>query len=400
MAQPTDLTGMLTAGLFEPTQQAIPSSFQEAMIRQAQQAGTGLRRGLGAMTGADTRTNPEVARAAMQGLDINNPAHQPKILQIVRKYAPEREAALVAQFAQQGRVRAEKEKKEGQAKAAAEIEETRYQEKLQLKQREVAVAEGKLKDDGPLPTKAQNALLSQAEQRNITPEAKKALILGLETGLVTKLSDVDEYVETDFDPASVYTKEVSRTIESANKLYKEGSRGAASADRLLNDIFASGALDTRGGIFATVTEGIKEFAGIRDSVSYLRTRATKDINTAIVEGLPAGVASDRDIVIFSKGFPNADTATFQEITEYLEAAKRINQIIANDAAFKNYHITTSIKNKRTANLENYIPASRKYHRGKEQLDKLYNEPNITPEQKRNLLDSFQEAFGILPVEYN
>ena len=40
MAQPTDLTGMLTAGLFEPTQQAIPSSFQEAMIRQAQQAGT------------------------------------------------------------------------------------------------------------------------------------------------------------------------------------------------------------------------------------------------------------------------------------------------------------------------------------------------------------------------
>lgn len=145
MAQPTDLTGMLTAGLFEPTQQAIPSSFQEAMIRQAQQAGTGLRRGLGAMSGADTRTNPEVARAAMQGLDINNPAHQPKILEIVRKYAPERESALVAQFAQQGRVRAEKEKKEGQAKAAAEIEETRYQEKLLLDKRKVAADELKAK---------------------------------------------------------------------------------------------------------------------------------------------------------------------------------------------------------------------------------------------------------------
>jgi len=145
MAQPTDLTGMLTAGLFEPTQQAIPSSFQEAMIRQAQQAGTGLRRGLGAMTGADTRTNPEVARAAMQGLDINNPEHQPKILEIVRKYAPEREAAMVAQFAQQGRVRAEKEKAEKKAKVAAEIEETRYQESLLLEKRKVAAQELKAK---------------------------------------------------------------------------------------------------------------------------------------------------------------------------------------------------------------------------------------------------------------
>ena len=105
MAQPTDLTGMLTEGLFQPTQQAVPSSFQEAMIRQAQSAGTGLRRGIGALTGADTRTNPEAARAAMQGLDINNPADQPKLLEIVRKYAPEKESALVAQFAQQAKQR-------------------------------------------------------------------------------------------------------------------------------------------------------------------------------------------------------------------------------------------------------------------------------------------------------
>lgn len=110
MAQPTDLTGMLTEGLFQPTQQAVPSSYRESILGAAQSAGTGLRRGVGALTGADTRTNPEAARAAMQGLDINNPADQPKLLEIVRKYAPEKESALVAQFAQQGRVRAEKEK--------------------------------------------------------------------------------------------------------------------------------------------------------------------------------------------------------------------------------------------------------------------------------------------------
>ena len=106
MAQPTDLTGMLTEGLFQPTQQAVPSSLAEASMRLAQSAGTGLRRGVGALTGADTRTNPEAARAAMQGLDINNPADQPKILEIVRKYAPEREAQVTAAMSQSSRERA------------------------------------------------------------------------------------------------------------------------------------------------------------------------------------------------------------------------------------------------------------------------------------------------------
>lgn len=133
MAQPTDLTGMLTEGLFQPTQQAVPSSLAEASMRLAQSAGTGLRRGIGALTGADTRTNPEAARAAMQGLDINNPADQPKLLEIVRKYAPEKESALVAQFAQQGRVRAEKQaitdQQEAERSSLADFLELEYGDK-------------------------------------------------------------------------------------------------------------------------------------------------------------------------------------------------------------------------------------------------------------------------------
>jgi hypothetical protein len=106
MAQSTDLTGMLTEGLFQPTQQAVPSSYRESILGAAQSAGTGLRRGIGALTGADTMTNPEAARKAMQGLDINNPAHQPKLLEIVRKYAPEKEAQVTAAMSQSSRERA------------------------------------------------------------------------------------------------------------------------------------------------------------------------------------------------------------------------------------------------------------------------------------------------------
>ena len=101
---------MLTEGLFQPTQEPIPSSYRESVLRSVQRAGEGVRRGVGALTGADTMTTRERANKAMQGLDINNPADQPKLLEIVRKYAPEKESALVAQFAQQGRARAEKER--------------------------------------------------------------------------------------------------------------------------------------------------------------------------------------------------------------------------------------------------------------------------------------------------
>jgi hypothetical protein len=114
MALKTDLTGMLTEGLFQPTQEPIPSSYRESVLRSVQRAGEGVRRGVGALTGADTMTTRERANKAMQGLDINNPADQPKILEVVRKYAPEREAALVAQFAQQGRARAVEQAKQKQ----------------------------------------------------------------------------------------------------------------------------------------------------------------------------------------------------------------------------------------------------------------------------------------------
>ena len=105
---------MLTEGLFQPTQEPIPSSYRESVLRSVQRAGEGVRRGVGALTGADTMTTRERATKAMQGLDINNPADQPKILEVVRKYAPEREAALVAQFAQQGRARAVEQAKQKQ----------------------------------------------------------------------------------------------------------------------------------------------------------------------------------------------------------------------------------------------------------------------------------------------
>ena len=98
MAQPTDLTGMLTEGLFQPTQQAVPSSLAEASMRLAQSAGTGLRRGVGALTGADTMTTAEALQQQLRGLNAENVDDQKKIVSLVAQVDPARALAVQTQF--------------------------------------------------------------------------------------------------------------------------------------------------------------------------------------------------------------------------------------------------------------------------------------------------------------
>ena len=105
MAQPTDLTGMLTEGLFQPTQKAVPSSYRESRLGAAQSAGTGLRRGIGAMTGADTRTTAEALQEQLRGLNPESVQDQQQIVRLVSKVDPARALAVQTQFNKTNRER-------------------------------------------------------------------------------------------------------------------------------------------------------------------------------------------------------------------------------------------------------------------------------------------------------
>ena len=110
MANPTDLQGMLTSQLLQPqAQAAIPSTYEQRMLQHGADAARTMRRGMGALTGSDTRTTAEKAQAMMANLDINDPNDQPKILQLVNSINPAQTPKLVAAFAQQKRQRDEKQ---------------------------------------------------------------------------------------------------------------------------------------------------------------------------------------------------------------------------------------------------------------------------------------------------
>jgi hypothetical protein len=101
----TDLTGLLTGVTQAPIDPMLGATYEQRMLARGAQAAQGLRRGMGALTGADTRTTGEKAQAMLAQLDINNPDDQPKIMEIVSRVNPERAAQLQAQIGRQRKER-------------------------------------------------------------------------------------------------------------------------------------------------------------------------------------------------------------------------------------------------------------------------------------------------------
>ena len=339
MAQPTDLTGMLTEGLFQPTQQAVPSSLAEASMRLAQSAGTGLRRGVGALTGADTRTNPEAARAAMQGLDINNPADQPKLLEIVRKYAPEKEAALVAQFGQQGRVR---------AKEASLIDATKtaITEKYGEKRKDLLA----LADQGMSLQEVDSFAKIDANDRykvvgnnvlDVTtgeylPPPKGA---GKEGYTVQKFYDAEKGANViqfldKVDPSIVLREEIDTKdagrqsatllrIQSENlEMANEAGKQAREANAVANRLEKAAAEGMTGGVIAQGEEFIKSILGSEDEVTLLRKSADRLRVSRAVANLPVGPASDKDVALVLGG-ELSSTADPKTVAQYVRGIAKL-----------------------------------------------------------------------------
>ena len=407
MAQ-IDYAGLLT-GISSENQRPSPftsPSRDQQLLGFAAKQNEALTGRLGGMFGLQQQDPVELAKTKLVGLDPTNPADQAQFIQLLNIVDP----GKAAQFKQQLEAKklASKEREDQKVRQAAadkkadllnlgggSLYKVSTGEFLNAPGAEAAAA---AKDaPKPLPEAAQNSLIARAESLGITPENKVDLQTALKTGLVTDIKGIDDFVQAPVEYN--YTKEVSVAIKDANEAFTKGSQGARQAEGIITNILSSNALEAAGGLRATISEGFKEIIGGRDLLSTLRTQATQVINTEVVNNLPPGVASDRDIAIFSKGFPNPDTATFQELQEYLEASKRINQSLADYGQFKNQYIDKNMSETGYARLEGFIPQQRKFNNAKNFLDGQLGSADMTKEAADKLLNDFEEAFGMIPQEY-
>ena len=107
------------------------------------------------------------------------------------------------------------------------------------------------------------------------------------------------------------------------------------------------------GVTARIAEGFKEFFGTQDKVSELRKEFTRTRNLEVINGLPPGVASDKDIELILAGFPNSD-ASPTTIANWLDSFGRIQEADAEFNRFKSAYISTNNNSKGfTSSWERY-----------------------------------------------
>lgn len=227
----TDLVGLLTGVGSAPIDPMVGMTTRQAALQRGAQYGQGFRRGVGALTGADTQTTGEVAQQAMQGLDVNNPADQPKILEIVRKYAPEREAQLTAAISQSNKERALTE------------------QTMALKERQVAATEAE----------AGGAGIGKLNPQMYTPESLQQFSENLE-----KTGEKDYGLLKEIDLVKK-TFDIKTTEDIVNKIGKRSEQLSSSAQRQSSLNQMSRLLDT--GLKTGSLAGLsKSFKGVLSSV--------------------------------------------------------------------------------------------------------------------------------------
>jgi hypothetical protein len=138
-----------------------------------------------------------------------------------------------------------------------------------------------------------------------------------------------------------------KVLTTSQDLSFTSLRGAGEARALANK-FREGTGDTSGvalssGIVARTEESIKEFFGTQDAESEFRKNYTRIKNLEVINNLPPGVASDKDVEIVLAGFPNADAAP-EVIANWLDSYARLHEA---DAEFNRFKSSFISKNNNT-----------------------------------------------------
>jgi hypothetical protein len=154
---------------------------------------------------------------------------------------------------------------------------------------------------------------------------------------------------------------VSANAEKRNNTISEESTKASvalSRNRALQVSLQTGENKSTG-IISDLRTSALNLAGLRDAEEEDKTAFLRTRNTDIVNGLPPGVASDKDIDLFSQGFPEANAAT-SEILDYLQAEERILAAAADMALVSDTHLQKQMDDGLEASMVGFESKKQQY----------------------------------------
>ena len=205
----------------------------------------------------------------------------------------------------------------------------------------------------------------------------------------------DKQEEPDVGSVSTYAeKEMIRISGEATKSAFDLGRNEENIAALMVDN------NYIGGLPGQIRTTILGVAGLRDATEIEKTAFIKQRNDSLVQGLPPGVASDKDIELVKSGLP-PDDANREEVIAYLQAESRLLRAKGDIALLSENHIRTQqqegaeatmigIETKKIAYGSVVRQSRRALAAAGVPGDPLYNEE--VEKQKRYLL----ESIGFVP----
>ena len=244
------------------------------------------------------------------------------------------------------------------------------------------------------------------------PEALAMITGGINSGSITDAKQFDALAPI---PKSAVAMQPSPNVELYAQAGVERANAASASlnriDSILTKINAEGGLmDAPAGIFSALAEGAKDTLGLRDTISEIRTAFTGERNMALIAAMPKGAASDRDVMLFSKGYP-PDNATVAEMTQYLEAAKstmhKIQDFETISAQILSAQYNSGVPPTTiglAAQAEPIMASSKRLDERASELQSAVNDGTLTGEAATSLLNSdiadFQSKYKFIPSKYN
>jgi hypothetical protein len=307
-----ELTGGLT-GLAR-TQAPLVS----ALSMQMPQRQEALRRGVGGMLGLDVRTESEKVQEALKNLDIENIDSARSTAKTLQDMGLGLQAAQLLSLSEQ-RI----------------AEKSARERELAISERQAATAEKQAETAVTRAETASQQVALGTEELKFNETVQQDLVdwrdrqvqeAGLDRSLKADELELRERL------AELQQKDLdSRTMAAlrdadlrASDLYDD-----ARATRALAEEFnaAEAAANYTPGLAGQINEKWNAIRGDQNQQSILRTRFNKVINAATMDGLPPGAASDKDIELAMRGFPNENYSA-EQIASYLAGMQKLSFIAA------------------------------------------------------------------------
>jgi|14BtaG_2_1085337.scaffolds.fasta_scaffold08810_2 hypothetical protein len=285
-----DIAGFLTGigSTQQPVQQAVPGTpgFRGQFGAARAQ---GLGAGLGGLMRRGAPSAQEQIQQAMGQLDLTKVDDLAKLARIQQARGDLAGAAQTANKIQAIRERERLIKENEEQKLLDEQTRTAKEQKEQ----ERWEAGQKLKEDA-----------LELQRQRLAKEGEK--------GRAQLLKDDKKAIRSYEDQASNSSGEAYRALDLANR-------------------YAS--MSPTGGVVGRAYGAFKSLLGAQTEIDSLKTEFTRLSNTGIINSLPPGVASDRDISLISEGFPDSSWSP-KEIERFLRAVAKISAYDAERNAFR------------------------------------------------------------------